>query len=87
MIDALKHVLLLLKLYVFYLTFILGLSNNEIVVFLSDHGVHVGENGMWGKGKTTELATRIPLIVKIVPGDKYDNTSTCTITGIKLNIA
>ena len=64
-----------------------GLSNNTIVVFLSDHGVHVGENGMWGKGKTTELATRIPLIVKIVPGDKYDNTSSCTITGIKLNIA
>ena len=50
------------------IVFFSGLSNNTIVAFLSDHGVHVGENGLWGKGKNTELATRVPLIIRIPGG-------------------
>lgn len=43
----------------------LGLSSNTIVVFWSDHGWHLGEQGMWGKTTNFENATRAPLIIKV----------------------
>ncbi len=41
----------------------LGLAQNTIVVFWSDHGFHLGERQLWGKTTNYELDTRVPLIV------------------------
>ena len=43
----------------------LGLSRDTIVVFWSDHGWHLGEQGMWGKTTNFENATRAPLMIKV----------------------
>lgn len=45
----------------------LGLDENTIVVFLSDHGVKMGEHGAWGKTTMFDEDTRVPLIIRI-PG-------------------
>ncbi|MDG1875671.1 MAG: sulfatase [Mariniblastus sp.] len=44
-----------------------GLTENTIVSLYSDHGYHLGEQGLWGKTTNFELDTRVPLIVR-VPG-------------------
>jgi iduronate 2-sulfatase len=41
----------------------LRLRENTIVVFWSDHGLHVGEHGLWGKTTNFELDARAPLII------------------------
>ncbi|XP_072519730.1 iduronate 2-sulfatase [Salminus brasiliensis] len=41
----------------------LGLSNETIVVFMSDHGWSLGEHGEWAKYSNFDVATRVPLIV------------------------
>jgi iduronate 2-sulfatase len=42
----------------------LGLADDTIVVFTSDHGFHLGEHGgIWGKGTLFDEAIRVPLIV------------------------
>jgi uncharacterized sulfatase len=40
-----------------------GLWENTIVVFLGDHGYHLGERGWWNKSTLFELSTRAPLLV------------------------
>lgn len=40
------------------------LSKNTIVVLASDHGYHLGEQGLWGKTTNFELDTRVPLIIR-----------------------
>ncbi|MEI9808029.1 MAG: sulfatase [Bacteroidota bacterium] len=45
----------------------LGLAKNTIIVLWADHGIHLGERGLWGKNDLTDDATRIPLIIS-VPG-------------------
>ncbi|XP_053387158.1 iduronate 2-sulfatase-like [Mercenaria mercenaria] len=45
----------------------LGLSSNTVVVFWSDHGFHLGENGEWCKNTAFEMSTWAPLMFHI-PG-------------------
>jgi iduronate 2-sulfatase len=40
-----------------------GKYDNTIIVFISDHGWHLGHQGNWGKTTNFENATRAPLIV------------------------
>ena len=45
----------------------LNLRNDTVVLFLSDHGFHLGEQNHWGKTTLFESSLRVPLIVS-VPG-------------------
>uniref|UniRef100_A0A672YHB2 Iduronate 2-sulfatase n=1 Tax=Sphaeramia orbicularis TaxID=375764 RepID=A0A672YHB2_9TELE len=48
----------------------LGLANNTVVVFTSDHGWSLGEHGEWAKYSNFDVATRVPLIF-YVPNVHY----------------
>jgi arylsulfatase A-like enzyme len=39
--------------------------DSTIILFMSDHGYHLGELNHWSKMQNTELATRTPLIIKV----------------------
>lgn len=53
----------------------LGLAENTIVVFWSDHGYHLGEHhGVWQKRTMFEEGTRAPLIIR-APGAKGNGQS------------
>ena len=41
----------------------LGLADNTIVVFVSDHGYHLGDRGQWMKQTLFERSTRAPLMI------------------------
>lgn len=45
----------------------LGLLDNTIILMWSDHGWHLGEQGMWGKSANFYLDTHVPLMIH-VPG-------------------
>ncbi len=73
-----------------------GLREKTVVMFWSDHGFHLGDQGMWGKHTNYEWSTRVPLIVS-APDLPQAGTSTnalveyvdmfptlCEMTGVPL---
>ena len=56
----------------------LGLRDNTIVVFWSDHGYHLGEHTLWAKTSNFELDAHVPLIIS-APAMKQPGQSTETL--------
>ena len=51
-----------------------GVSDKTIVVFLGDHGFHLGEQDDWGKHTNFEIGTRVPLIIRVPDGTANQTT-------------
>ena len=55
-----------------------GLEEDTIVIFMSDHGFHLGQHDLWQKQDLFEGSVRAPLIVS-VPGAKVNGTQSDTL--------
>lgn len=42
-----------------------GVADNTIIVVWGDHGWHLGDMGVWGKATNYEIATRVPMMIRV----------------------
>ena len=63
----------------------LGLSDDTVVFFMSDHGFHLGEHSEWTKGTLYNLDLRVPMMLK-VPGKTDTSANGITVSRLVENI-
>ena len=64
----------------------LGLADNTVVIFTSDHGFYLGERGFAGKWYAHDLSLRVPLIVRDprLPSEQQGTTRAEVVLSIDL---
>jgi arylsulfatase A-like enzyme len=58
----------------------LGIRENTIVVFISDHGYNLGEHDCWSKVSLWEGTVRVPMIISYPKGKEQHGTACNSIT-------
>jgi iduronate 2-sulfatase len=56
-----------------------GVAERTVVVFVGDHGYHIGEQTLWGKTSNFELDARVPFFLS-APGMKSAGQHTASLT-------